>query len=214
MFVVMSAVAAVIWTQPMQAQEPAKSSSPTQPPIGRLAPDFALVDLKGREHVLRDMRADPSIRRKGWVVVLVWWSATGPAVAKVDPILVDLHKRYSGKGVRFFAINPYVCKGQDRRGVECTAIVREFRRIRHIEFPVLMDEKKAVSRKYGARCVPEVVVIDKKGVLRYRGAVVTPFIKKGERQYKPFLENALDAVLAGKMVAQKETGTWGNRIPY
>ncbi len=207
-------VATAIWMPPMQAQESAKSSPPAQPPVGRMAPDFALLDLKGREHVLRDMRADPSIKRKGWVVVLVWWSATGPAVAKVDPILVDLHRRYTGKGVRFFAINPFVSKGPDRRGVECMAIVKEFKRIRHIDYPVLLDGNRAVSRRYGARCVPEVAVIDRKGVLRYRGAVVTPFIKKGERQYKPFLENALKAVLAGKMVPLKETRTWGNRIPY
>ena len=207
-------VAAVFWMPLLHSQESARPSPPEQPPLGRIAPDFTLLDLQGREHVLRDLRADPSIRREGWVVVLVWWSATGPAVAKVDPILVDLHRRYAGKGVRFFAVNPFVCKGPDRRGVECTAIVREFKRIRHIEYPVLLDGNRKVSRRYGARCVPEVVVIDRKGVLRYRGAAVTPFIKKGERQYKPFLENALEAVLAGKMVPLKETRTWGNRIPY
>jgi len=198
------------------AAQKKKGASPAKPrpPIGQVAPNFTLADLKGRELVLRDLRADSSIKREGRIVVLLWWSATGPAVAKIDPVMNRLFKKYSGKGVRFFAINPFVCKDPDRKGTESLEIIREFKRIRRIQFPVLLDWKKKVSRRYRARHVPEVVVIDRQGALRYRGAVVTPLKKAGERQYRPYLEDALRAVLAGKMVPLKETRTWGNIIPY
>lgn len=102
----------------------------------------------------------------------------------------------------------------DRPGVEPAALIREFMRIRGIRFPVLLDGDRRVSRRYGARCVPEVVVIDRNGILRYRGAVVTPLIKPGERQYRAYLEDALKAVLSGQRVQHSETKSWGNTIPF
>ena len=195
--------------------EPVKKATvAVRPPLGSPAPDFRLKDLSGRTHVLRDLRADPETKRPGYVVVLVWWAATGPAAAKTDPILNRLQRTYHDRGVRFLAVNPFADGSKtERRGTEPVALVREFKRIRGLRFPVLLDGDRQVTRRYGARCVPEVAVIDRQGLLRYRGAVVTPLIKPGERQFSAYLEDALRAVLAGKRVQHSETKSWGNTIP-
>jgi len=197
-----------------QKNEPGIAGDSPRPKIGSPAPDFTLRDLEGKKHRLADLRADPEQERKGKLVVLVWWSATGPAVAKMDPILDALRKKFSSRDVRFLAIDPFVSREPKRSGTENLSMVREVKRLRGIGFPILLDYRKEVSRRFGARRVPEVVLVDRAGTIRYRGAVVTPLIKPGERQYTPFLENALDAVLSGKLVHPQETKTFGNAIPY
>jgi len=199
---------------PAQEKGPSRVELPSRPKIGSPAPDFTLTDLEGKKHRLSDLRADPKRERTGNVVVLVWWSATGPTVAKTDPILNALQKQFSARDVRFLAINPFVSRKPKLSGTENLAMVREFKRIRRIAFPILLDYQKEVSRRFGARQVPEVVLVDQAGIIRYRGAVVTPLIKPGERQFTPYLENALTAVLSGKMVQPKQTKTFGNAIPY
>jgi peroxiredoxin len=199
---------------PAQEKGPSRVKLPSRPKIGSPAPEFTLTDLEGKEHRLADLRADPKHERKGNIVVLVWWSATGPTVAKTDPILNVLHKRFAARDVKFLAINPFVSRKPKHYGTETLPMVREFKRIRRIAFPILLDYEKKVSKRFGARQVPEVVLIDRAGTIRYRGAVVTPLIKPGERRFTPYLENALTAVLAGKMVQPNQTKTFGNAIPY
>jgi peroxiredoxin len=191
----------------------AQDSAPKAARVGQPAPDFTLEDLDGRRFRLSDLRADAKAGREGQVVVLAWWSATGPAVAKTDPILRALHERYRSAGVRFLAVAPFASREDGRPGTESLTLIREFKRLRKIEFPLLPDFDRRVCRQYGVDHVPEVMVIDRSGILRYRGAIVTPFIRPGERSYEPYLENALEAVLAGRMVLRKETRPWGNAIP-
>lgn len=197
----------------LESQARAETERPGPVQVGQPAPDFTLEDIAGRRHQLSQLKGDPVGGREGHVVVLAWWSATGPAVAKTDPVLRALHDRYHPRGVRFLAVAPFASREADRPGTESLTLIREFQRVRRIGFPILPDFDRRVSRSFGVTHVPEVIVIDRSGILRYRGAVVTPFLRPGERAYEPYLENALEAVLAGRMVLTKQTVPRGNAIP-
>jgi hypothetical protein len=58
---------------------------------------------------------------------------------------------------------------------------------------------------------PTFAVIDPKGVLRYRGALDDSL--KESRAQKPYLRDAIQAVLEGKEVALKTTRTIGCHMP-
>lgn len=76
---------------------------------------------------------------------------------------------------------------------------------RNLAMPVLDDKKTQAFADYvGARTTPTFLVIDKEGVLRYRGA----FDKRGDAKVA-YLRPALDAVLAGKEVPVKSTRAFG-----
>lgn len=76
---------------------------------------------------------------------------------------------------------------------------------RNLPFPVLDDKKTQDFARYiDARATPTFVVIDKAGVLRYRGA----FDKMGDPSVA-YVRPALDAVLSGKEVAVKTSRAFG-----
>jgi hypothetical protein len=128
-------------------------------------------------------------------------------------VLVRLEKRYRKRGVRFLAINPLGKKEGTEPTVESLRVIREFKRLRGITFPVLIDVKRAVTERYHATRVPEVVVIDRRGVLRYRGAVVSRPVRGARGTGVPHLEHALEDLLAGRVLRLAETEPWGNTIP-
>lgn len=84
---------------------------------------------------------------------------------------------------------------------------------RGMKITVLDDKpKQEIANYFGAKVTPYFVVLDAKGLLRYKG----PFDKMGgsvEESKRPqYLRPALDAVLAGKPVAQKTVRALGCEI--
>lgn len=181
--------------------------------IGERAMAFELPRVDGRPFDLASRLPDTAAKRPGRVVVLVWWSATSPAVAKVDPVLAALAKRFASRA-EFLAVNPFACRGDDRFGAESAASVRVFKRLRGLDFPVLIDEPRDVTRRYGVTRVPSAVVIDAAGIVRYRGAIRTFERRAGRRVVREDLGDAIDAVVRGATVARSEVGPEGTVIPY
>ena len=71
--------------------------------------------------------------------------------------------------------------------------------------PVLIDRRHELIRQVGPRPVtPEAVVVAPDGTLAYRGRIDDLYAALGKRRYEATthdLRDALDAVLAGKPVA-------------
>ncbi len=181
--------------------------------VGKPAVAFTLPQADGQSFALATRLPDAGAKRAGRIVVLVWWSATSPAVAKVDPVLAALAKRFAGRA-EFVAVNPFACVGADRFGAECAASVRVFKRLRGLDFPVAIDERREVTRTYGVTRVPSAVVIDAGGVVRYRGAIQTEERRGGRRVVREDLGDAIDAVVRGAPVARPEVAPLGTVIPY
>ena len=77
---------------------------------------------------------------------------------------------------------------------------------------MLLDEPGAVGRLYGAKTTPHMYVIDDKGVLVYNGAIDSnnDDVTKAEN----YVAAALDAVLAGQLVAKATSTPYGCGVKY
>lgn len=75
------------------------------------------------------------------------------------------------------------------------------------EHEVMIDHGNKVSRAFGARTTPHCFVIDAKGVLQYSGAL--DGYRENREDPKPYVANAIDALLAGKEVTVQSTKPYG-----
>jgi hypothetical protein len=119
------------------------------------------------------------------------------------PTLVELHKEYAGKGVRFYGVN---ANPQDSF-VAVAAHARE----RDIPFPVLKDFDQTAAAALGAKRTPEAFVLDANRVIRYHGRIDDRYglTYRREEARRKDLKVALDEVLAGKPVTVPETDVEG-----
>ena len=119
------------------------------PLIGKLAPQFSLVDLDGRELDLADLAGQP-------VVINFWATWCQPCVVE-HPILVEASQRYEGK-VHFLGI-----VYQD----EASAIER-FIGARGAWGPSLIDPGSQVAIAYGVYGAPETFILDAEGTVAHK----------------------------------------------
>src|SRR5215471_5793515 len=78
--------------------------------------------------------------------------------------------------------------------------------------PAAIDAERKVSRRAKADVTPEAVVVDAKGEIRYRGRIDNFYADFGKARQQVTvhdLSDALDAVLAGRAVANPETQPLG-----
>ena len=205
--------------EPEAAAEPAAAASaalaaaqPDQPlasaKIGAPAPDFELTDLDGKPVKLSSFRGKP--------VVLEWFNPGCPFVkaSHTKGSLVDTAARHSKAGVVWLAINSGA-PGKQGHGVDTN---REGRERFKLEHPILLDESGRVGRAYAAAHTPHLYVIDKAGVLVYRGAIDNSPDAEGESPSGGKLINYVDAALAdldaGRPVAAPETQAYGCSVKY
>lgn len=176
---------------------------PSEPPKEvRKAIEFRLEDPRDRSGVSLS-----ALREKNKAVVLVFLGVECPLSNQFLPVLAELHKEYTSKGVSFVGIN---ANSQDSR-----ERVAAHARRNEIPFPVVKDVGNKVADRLGARRTPEAFVVDASGSIRYRGRIDDQFGIGYARAGKPTrrdLAAALDEILAGKMVSTARTETTGCRI--
>ena len=123
--------------------------------VGTTAPGFQLRDTAGRTVSLAD--------HLGRVVVLFFNSAGNRAGGAYDARVDQLARRYaSDSRVAFLAVDSIPVDG-DR------AVTAAFSPLER-SFPTLLDGRSAVAARYSAAgASPFVVIIDPRGLVRYRG---------------------------------------------
>jgi len=131
--------------------------------------------------------------------VLIFTTATCPVVQRYLPELRRLEKEYRAKGVQFVAIDV---------GADDSILAVAAQAVRHdMEFPFVKDFTGDGVRALGVERTPAVVVLDEQRRLRYRGRIDNQYRLGGTRAAatRHDLQEAIDAVLAGREVAVKET---------
>jgi peroxiredoxin len=126
--------------------------------VGTVAPDFQLEDADGRTVTLSAYR--------GQAVVLFFSSVRCPRTAEYQPRIDKLAREYvEDARVKFLAVDVTRGVGQsiDRGMIAHDAGLRERC------FPTLLDDKGYVAGRYSAVETPTVIVIDDRGLVRYRG---------------------------------------------
>jgi peroxiredoxin len=121
---------------------------------GQLAPDFTLKDLNGKEFSL-------SAYRNKDAVYLVFWATWCPYCIRDIPRIKEIHSKYSSKGLKIISVN---IAANDPIGR-----VMAFQKKYKLPYPILYDENNIVSRMYGIMGVPVSIIIDRKGIIQFRG---------------------------------------------
>jgi peroxiredoxin len=79
-------------------------------------------------------------------------------------------------------------------------------------FPYVVDATSDVGRAFGATRTPEAFLFDQKGTLVYHGAIDDS--KDAAQVTKHYLQDAIDALVAGKEIATRETKFVGCGIKF
>lgn len=169
---------------------------------GDTAPEFELPDTEGTKYNLSGNDGAQA------TVVVFTCNHCPYALAWHDRIL-SVARDYSGRGVRFLAIN-----SNDAERYPADSYEAMQKRVREEQWPLpyLHDESQDVARAFGAKVTPDVFVLDAEGKLRYRGAPDSDYSDPSHNA--SWLRDALDAVLAGREPDTRETDPVGCSVKW
>jgi peroxiredoxin len=163
--------------------------------------DFTLPDTDGNPVRLAPADADAT-------VVAFTCNHCPYALAWHDR-LNDVAREYAPRGVRLLFVNANDATRYPRDSAEAMKA-----RVDRGEFaaPYLHDESQAVARAWGARTTPDIFVVDRDGILAYRGAPDGDHDDPSQRA--AWVRDALDAVLDGRRPAHPRTEPVGCSIKW
>lgn len=135
--------------------------------------------------------------------LLIFLSPECPLCQSYTLVLNKLYQKY-GNGVRFYG----VISGKTYNAAAISSFVKKYK----IAFPLFIDKQLALSRYLQATTTPEVILLNNRNELLYRGAIddrVADIGKQRTRATKDFLRDALDEQLSGERVSLKRTKAIG-----
>ena len=122
---------------------------PSGPPaMGQVAPDFTLTDLAGRSYTLSQLR--------GKVVIVNFWATWCPPCRAEMPSMEQMYRELFDEGVVILAVNV------EKDGRQ--TVPKLLAEAPH-SFPIVIDDREEVQRRYGVSRFPESFVIRRDGVI-------------------------------------------------
>ena len=168
------------------------------PQKDRLAPAdaAALVDPDGAPADL------PALWRAHAATVLVFWASTCPCVRRYTDRVTALRDRYAPRGVAF----AFVAANADDDLPTLAAARADGRAV----LPLYRDPGGRLAQTVGAVATPTAALVDPTGAVRFVGWIDNEH-PPGDPDREPWLEDALDALLAGAS-PRRATPVWGCTI--
>lgn len=170
--------------------------------VGDTIEDFKLKNIDDQMVSLSDYTD-----AKGFVIVFTC-NMCPYSVANEDRI-VALDKKYKQLGFPVIAINPNdpkASRGDSFEDMKVRASEKGF------TFPYLFDEGQKVYPKFGATKTPHVYIVSKKTMkVEYIGAIDNSS-RDADSVTEKYVEDVVDALLAGKKPAKTETRAIGCSI--
>jgi hypothetical protein len=161
-----------------------------------IAPSITLID--GKQIALTGKAA----------TVLVFISHDCPIANDSQPDLQKIYAKYKSKDINFVGI--YIDPRLN------TAEVKKHKSDFKFTYQQSIDKTHALVNYLGAKITPEAFVLDKNGKTKYRGRINNMYSDLGARRKSVTsndLDNAIDAVLAGKTPKPAKTTPYGCVIP-
>jgi peroxiredoxin len=176
----------------------------TMLPLGTVAPAFSLPDTNGKTVSLDEY--------KGTSALLVAFICNHcPYVKHIRSGLAMLAKDYQPEGVAVLAINSNDVKNYSE---DSPAKMAEEVKSAGYSFPYLYDETQEVAKAYHAACTPDFFLFDRDRKLVYRGQLDDSRPGNGVAVTGKDLRDAINAVLAGKALAEKQKPSVGCNIKW
>jgi peroxiredoxin len=168
--------------------------------IGDPAPAWTnLPGVDGKRHSLADLKDKQ-------VVVLIFTCNSCPVAVGYEDRIIAFAKKYADKSVAVVAVN--VNTVEDDRLDK----MRERAQDKAFPFAYLYDESQKIAKDYGAGYTPEFFVLDRDRRIAYMGAMDD--VSPPRQQSKHFLDDAVQAVLAGRKPPVAETRARGCAIRF
>lgn len=178
-----------------------KTPDPKLAEIDKPVQDFKLKDvakdLKPTEKEEAALVALSQFKDKK-SVVLFFMSEKCGTTWRYEKRVGELMKQY-GKDVAFLGVR---CSANDT-----AESIRKFAEAKNFDMPVLNDENGEMTKFFKVRNTPTFVLVDKKGVMRYKGSFDDN--PEPDQVKSRYLADAVGAVTANKDVPVKETRPFG-----
>jgi peroxiredoxin len=176
----------------------------TMLPLGTKAPDFRLPNIDDQEVSLSDLG-------QGKALVVMFICNHCPFVKHIANQLVSLYDDYHNRGVNFIGISSNDISSHPEDSPEAMKIEAQ---AQGYQFPYLYDQSQSVAKSYHAACTPDLFVFDEGLQLVYRGQIDDSRPGNGKPVTGADLRAALDAILLGESVSQKQTPSLGCNIKW
>lgn len=174
-------------------------------PLGSKAPDFTLTDTRTGQLV------SLAESKSALATVIMFLSNHCPYVKHVQPKLVELAAMYQPKGVAFFAIS---ANDVEKYPADAPELMRVEAEQAHYSFPYLYDESQDIAKAYKAACTPDFYIFDKDLLCVYRGCLDESTPGNNKPLTGDHLRDALDCILAGKLVSAEQKPSIGCNIKW
>ena len=174
--------------------------------IGDKAMDFKLKNTDGKMVSLADYK-----EAKGYIVVFTCNHC--PFAKAYEDRIIALDKKYRPLGYPVIAINP---NDPNAIAEDNYTTMQERAKAKNYTFPYLVDSTQNIAKTYGATRTPHVFVLQKSGtdnIVKYIGAIDDNTDDAAAVKEK-YVENAVDALLAGKPVTTTTTKAIGCGIKW
>lgn len=172
--------------------------------IGDNATDFSLKGTDDNMYTLAQFKD-----AKGFIVIFTCNHC--PYAKAYEERIIALDKKYKDLGYPVIAINPNDPAAQPEDSFD---LMKQRANEKGFTFPYLFDEGQKIYPQYGATKTPHVYLLQKEGdknIVKYIGAIDNNHENANDVTEK-YVEAAVDALLAGKDIATKETKAIGCTI--
>ncbi|MGB0863935.1 MAG: thioredoxin family protein [Saprospiraceae bacterium] len=174
-------------------------------PLGTLAPDFTLPDtVSGKTLSLSDIKSDKA-------TLIIFSCNHCPYVHFVNDEIVNIANDYQPKGVSIAIIS---VNDIERYPQDAPEEMTKFAAESGYTFPYLYDASQEIGKAYDAACTPDFYVFDGDLKLAYRGQMDDARPSLSMPVTGKDLRAALDAVLTGNPVNEKQRPSGGCGIKW
>lgn len=200
-------------SEPVVTADSTQKTQPTTPAVeeekgykvGDIAEDFNLKNVDGKMVSMASMKD-----AKGFVVIFTCNHC--PYSIAYEDRIIALDKAYKAKGYPVIAINPNdatIVPEDNFEGMVARAKEKAF------TFPYLHDEAQAVFPKYGATKTPHCYLLQRvDGQLKVAYVGAFDDAKEPENVKEKYLQNAIEALLAGGTPNPSSTKAFGCSVKY
>ena len=173
--------------------------------LGSVLPleDVKLLDISGEHISLGEAKGENGL-------LVIFSCNTCPWVIKWEDRYVELAKKYRSKGIGVIAVNSNETTFKSSDSMD---EMKKHAKENNYNFYYARDDGSKLAREFGATRTPHVYLFNAENQLVYRGAI-DDNAKNQKKVKKPYVADAIDAMLTGNTIKYASTKALGCGIKF